>query len=273
MQDLASPSLLQPFCRKTAAESLLPGNTLFCDFDGPIADVSDRYYRTYQLALEETKSAYAAKGISLPIRRLTKTQFWQMKQNRVPDTTIADWSGLSDLEVEEFLAQVQRLVNQSDLLDLDRLQPRAKTALMGLSDRGIRVVIVTLRKASQVLEFLHHHDLATTVSQIYGAQDTEAAYPNRVEHKTAQLKEAIAEQHRFGLSTTASWMIGDTEADVCAGHATGLPTLALTCGIRSDAYLKGFRPTYIARDLYSAVEYLLIGRSRKKGHSANVNDL
>ncbi|HEY9888592.1 MAG TPA: hypothetical protein V6D02_09350, partial [Candidatus Obscuribacterales bacterium] len=60
---------------------LPPGSTLFCDFDGPIADVSERYYQTYALALSATHQAYAIQGRVLPIRRLTKAQFWYMKQN------------------------------------------------------------------------------------------------------------------------------------------------------------------------------------------------
>lgn len=258
MQDVGSLSSCRYDGGAIASGPLQPGSTLFCDFDGPIADVSDRYYNTYRLALEATQAAYAdQQDIDLPIRRLTKAQFWHMKQNRVPDTTIADWSGLSGREVNDFLARVEDLVNQPTLLHQDQVQPGARTALLALHDRDIRVVIVTLRQASQVLEFLHQHDLATTISQIYGVQDTTAAYPNRVEHKVAQLKEAIGDQRRLGIRTTDSWMIGDTEADIRAGQAVGLPTVALTCGIRSAAYLKGFYPNRMYRDLYAATEFLL----------------
>ena len=156
------------------------GSTLFCDFDGPIADVSDRYYNTYQLALSATKQAYAQLGTMLPIRPLTKTQFWYMKQNRLPDTLIADWSGLAGDEVDFFLVQVSHWVNQPNLLHQDTLQPGAKAALKRLQQRGVRIVIVTLRQAAQVLDFLHQHDLATIVSQIYGADDMLAALKARL---------------------------------------------------------------------------------------------
>lgn len=256
MQDIALGSW--PRMNHNAAVPLLPsGSTVFCDFDGPIADVSDRYYSTYTLALSATQQSYAEQGNILPIRRLTKAQFWYMKQNRLPDQLIADWSGLSGTEIDEFLARVDELVNQSTLLHQDQLQPGARAALAALQDRGVRIVLVTLRQASQVLDFLHEHDLATTVSQIYGAHDATTAYPNRIEHKVAQLQEAIADQNRLGFRTTQSWMIGDTEADICAGQATGLPTIGLTCGIRSAVYLKGYAPTRLQRDLYAAVESLL----------------
>ena len=256
MQDVVSWSAPLITSTLTTALRLPPGSTLFCDFDGPIADVSDRYYHTYCLALKVTQADYARQQVALPIRRLTKAQFWYMKQNRIPDTTIADWSGLSGQQVDDFLRHVPSLVNQPALLHQDQLQPGIKAALTCLRDRGIRIVIVTLRQAAQVLDFLHQYDLATMISQIYGAEHAETAYANRTEHKIARLREAIIEQNRLGFDTQHSWMVGDTEADVCAGQALSLPTLALTCGIRSSLYLKGFSPTGVFRDLGTAVKFL-----------------
>ncbi|NEQ46015.1 MAG: HAD family hydrolase [Leptolyngbya sp. SIOISBB] len=257
MQDVAYGSAPSITPTATASLRLPSGSTLFCDFDGPIADVSDRYYHTYCLALKATQADYARQQIALPIRRLTKAQFWYMKQNRVPDTTIADWSGLSGQQVNDFLSHVPPLVNQPTLLHQDQLQPGVRTALTCLRDRGVRIVIVTLRQAAQVLDFLHQYELATMISQIYGADNIETAYKNRTEHKIAHLREAIIDQNHLGFDTSHSWMVGDTEADVCAGQAFSLPTLALTCGIRSSLYLKGFSPTGVFHDLSAAVKYLI----------------
>lgn len=257
MRDVVSRSAYSNAPMASAALRLPPGSTLFCDFDGPIADVSDRYYHTYCLALKATQADHARQHLALPIRRLTKAQFWYMKQNRIPDATIADWSGLSGNQIDQFMAHVTTLVNQPTLLHQDQLQPGARAALKRLRAHNVRVVIVTLRQASQVLDFLHRYDSATMISQIYGAEHAETAYANRTEHKIAQLNEAIADQNRLGFATSQSWMIGDTEADVCAGQAFSLPTLAVTCGIRSSLYLKGFSPTGVYRDLSAAVEFLV----------------
>ncbi len=244
-----------------APVSPTPGATIFCDFDGPIADVSDRYYATYCQALGETQAYYQAQGIVVPVRLLTKTQFWEMKQRRVPDPTIADWSGLEPSQGETFLARVNEIVNETTLLHLDKPQPGAREALQRLRDRGLRIVIVTLRHSAQVMEFLYDHDFTTLVSQIYGANDDSLAYPNRVAHKVAQLAGAIADQRRLGYSIIpGAWMIGDTEADVEAGHAAQLPTIALTCGIRSAAYLATCRPTRLHGSLKAAADYLLCAR-------------
>lgn len=223
--------------------------TIFCDFDGPIVDVSDRYYHTYQLGLAEVKAVYQQRGVTLPLSCLSKQQFWQMKQERTPDVEIALRSGLRHEQIDQFLSCVKQIVNQPHLLHQDRLQPKVQWALRLLHRQGVRLVLVTLRQQQQVSRMLRHYGLESLFSQVWGASDDHAAYLNQAEHKTSLLKRAIAD----GSPEAAAWMIGDTEADVLAGQATGIPTIALTCGIRSRAYLQKFRPTQIHADLPSAV--------------------
>jgi phosphoglycolate phosphatase len=227
--------------------------TVFCDFDGPIVDVSDRYYHTYQLGLAEVRVAYQQQGITLPLHCLSKRQFWQMKQERTPDPEIALRSGLRHEQIDQFLDCVKQIVNQPDLLHQDRLQPGVQWALTLLHRQGARLVLVTLRQQQQAIQMLRNYGLESLFSRIWGATDDHAAYLNQADHKTRLLENAIA--HCSPAAATA-WMIGDTEADVLAGHATGIPTIALTCGIRSHTYLQKFRPTQILADLPSAAHAL-----------------
>lgn len=241
----------------TQTPLLLPGTTLFCDFDGPLVDVSDRYYHTYQLGLAQIQAAYQAEGVTLPIQLLSKQQFWQMKQNRVPDTQIAHWSGLEGEQIERFLAGVSQIVNLPELLHQDQIQPGVYYAIQSLQAQEIRLVLVTLRQVSQVREFLQQHGLESAVSAIYGASEAEAAYQNRAAHKTDLLQAAIRDHQAQGLVMRDAWMVGDTEADIIAGQSLGISTVALTCGIRSEAYLAGLHPTAIYANLLTAVRFLL----------------
>ncbi len=231
----------------------LTGLTLFCDFDGPIIDVSDRYYETYRLGLSDVQALCQARGIMIPVHRLSKAQFWDMKRNRVPDMEIAMRSGLQGDQIEVFLKRVVEIVNRPDLLQKDTLQPGARWALSLLRAQGARLVLVTLRCREQATQVLEGHRLADLFNGIWGMQDAGAAYANQAEHKTGLLAEAIA---TMGSGNTA-WMVGDTEADVIAGQAAGIATIALTCGIRSQSYLKKFEPTRLHSDLLSAVHYLV----------------
>jgi phosphoglycolate phosphatase len=85
---------------KVLPRSISPSMTVFCDFDGPVVDVSDRYYSTYYQALTDTDRVYCQRGVCLPLQILTKQQFWQMKQERVADREIARRSGLSECAID-----------------------------------------------------------------------------------------------------------------------------------------------------------------------------
>ncbi|NET35126.1 MAG: HAD family hydrolase [Cyanothece sp. SIO1E1] len=245
--------------RKRQQSTLAPGTTLFCDFDGPIIDVSDRYYSTYQLALADTQATYQAQGITLPLQVLSKKQFWHMKQNRVPDTEIATQSGLSGPPTETFLAHVRQIVNQPALLHQDHLQPGVRWALNLLRARGIRLVLVTLRGQKQATQILHQYELAHLFSNIRGTTDDQAAYCNSVDCKTQLLAEVMAEHPQQELQSGSAWMIGDTEADILSGQALGIPTIGLTCGIRSKSYLQKLKPTQVHTDLLAVAHHLLCG--------------
>jgi phosphoglycolate phosphatase len=142
--------------------------TVFCDFDGPIIDVSNRYYTTYQLGLADTQAFYQVQGISLPIQQLTKHQFWQMKQDRVPDVEIAMRSGLHKEQIDFFLGRVIEIVNQPALLSQDKLQPGVSWALALLHSQGVRLVLVTLRCQAQATQILRNYGLTRLFSGIYG---------------------------------------------------------------------------------------------------------
>jgi len=229
-------------------------STIFCDFDGPIVDVSERYYATYRQALTQVGAAATNPGTDL--RWLSKSQFWTFKQNRIPDRQIAHWSGLEGVAIDQFLAAVSRIVNHNSLLHYDRLQPKAWEGLSILGQCGIRVVLVTLRPPQQVIEFLQRHDLEWAIADLFGMDLIESAYKNQANHKIERLQAAIAGQQRHGYNLSHTWMIGDTEADIMAGQTLGVETIAVTCGIRSGNYLQSFRPTALIPDLWTAAQRL-----------------
>jgi phosphoglycolate phosphatase-like HAD superfamily hydrolase len=104
---------------------------------------------------------------------------------------------------------------------------------------------------------LRNYGLTRLFSGIYGSSDRDAAYQNQAELKTQLLEKAIAEQSLLAGRAISAWMVGDTEADLLAGQALSIPTIALTCGIRSHFYLKQFNPTCIHSDLLAAAHYLV----------------
>jgi phosphoglycolate phosphatase-like HAD superfamily hydrolase len=133
-----------------------------------------------------------------------------------------------------------------------------------LHAQGVPLILVTLRRQEQAIQMLQRFGIAHLFTQIHGAKDDEAAYQNQAEHKTQLLANAVAAVGlgrrsfcNFNQPTPSAWMVGDTEADILAGQALNIPTIALTCGIRSQTYLQRFVPTYVHRDLASAAHYLV----------------
>lgn len=235
-----------------ASGSAAAKQVVFCDFDGPIVDVSERYYQTYLKGLLAAAQMPSVDQGSLSLRPLSKPQFWQMKQNRVADAEISALSGLPNDLFKPFMRQVERIVNHPNLLRWDCPQPTAQTALNYFKQRDMRLVLVTLRHPRQVQAFLQAQGLAHLVDEVYGAADINSAYANRVAQKGELLAAAITQQTAQGHLTQGSWMIGDTEADVLAGQAMGLSTAALSCGVRSEAYLQQLAPSGVYPCLLTA---------------------
>ncbi|MGB3494372.1 MAG: HAD hydrolase-like protein [Elainellaceae cyanobacterium] len=235
----------------------MQGLTIFCDFDGPIIDVSDRYYGTYRLSLSKIERRYKRQRRSLPITPLTKEQFWSFKQCKVSDVEIALRSGLPRDVIDSFLDCVKTMVNHTDLLHKDRLQPKVKWALNWLHSEGVPLVLVTLRCQSQTEEILRANNLFHLFTNVYGTQNEDAAYLNVTEWKAGLLQKAWHNHLCEYGRPLQSWMIGDTEADVLAGQTVGMPTIAVTSGIRSESYLSRFEPTVSCADFFSAACHIL----------------
>lgn len=226
--------------------------TVFCDFDGPLVDVSDRYYNTYQIALNKTREYYQTQSRCLHLKPLSKEQFWQLKQERVCDQQIALRSGLEIQHIPYFVEQVRTIVNESFLLKKDKFHQGVSWALALLHSRSVRLVLVTLRCQQQVTQILNNYGLLRLFSGVYGTSDETTAYGNNVACKTALLEQAVREQ-----DDKKCCMVGDTEADILAAKALGIPAIALTCGVRSYNYLQQFDPDYIYSDLLTTAHCLL----------------
>ena len=75
---------------------------IITDFDGPIMDVSERYYRVYQFCL------FTVRDASQPVTVLSKQEFWDLKRSQVPERHIGLQSGLNDDQAQEF-ARLRRI--------------------------------------------------------------------------------------------------------------------------------------------------------------------
>ncbi len=245
--------LVSPLCHQRSERMIV-----FCDLDGPLIDVSQRYYQTYRLAIAQTLSHYQALGMTPMLSPMSHKRFWHMKRERIPDSDIAARTGFVDEQIEFFLGQVKGLVNQALLLQADRLQDWAIAALESLENAGVELALVTLRDHHQAIQVLKRFGIYNYFSQIRGAQDELAAYENYAKYKTEILSNLM---ETMGLTDRDSMcMIGDTEADILSAKSLGIDAIALSCGMRSAEYLRRLEPDCVLDNLSDATRYVLRDR-------------
>lgn len=221
---------------------------LITDFDGPIMDVSDRYYQVYQHCLAETKRS------DQQVRVLPKSEFWQMKRARVPETEIGILSGLDVAQAREFSEKRRQTVHTFPYLSYDRPTVGAVETLEKVQHAGVDLVVMTMRRVRELDEAFNRCDLGH-----FFPENRRYCLPNDyvktgdVKDKPLLMAKALAE-----LPPAADvWMVGDTEADIVAAKTHGVKVIGVLCGIRDRTQLENHKPDSIANNLGEAVEIIL----------------
>ena len=203
--------------------------TLFLDLDGPILDVSERYFRVHEDIL-----------MSLGSRCLAgRAEYWEMRRGREAFSEIL--RKYSERQVDEgaFADEWLRRIERLDYLCFDTVNPGVKKALGRLQGR-FELVLVTLRQSREgVIHQLRQLSLGHLFSTVLTAP------PLRSQSWKAK-RDLIAAS---GLLLTGAWIVGDSEVDILAGKALGMRTVGVLSGIRNETALKEIAPDFIVEDL------------------------
>ncbi|MEO8890586.1 MAG: HAD family hydrolase, partial [Coleofasciculaceae cyanobacterium] len=106
---------------------------LITDFDGPIMDVSERYYQVYQYCLEQNKR------LNQPLQPMSKAEFWECKRSRIPESTIGINSGLDEEQAKAFAQLRRQTVHTVPYLVYDKPVPGAIETLERLEQAGVEL--------------------------------------------------------------------------------------------------------------------------------------
>jgi phosphoglycolate phosphatase-like HAD superfamily hydrolase len=221
---------------------------IITDFDGPIMDLSDRYYHVYQLCLAKVKQPNQA------IKILAKAEFWASKQAHISEQQVGIESGLTAAQSEVFKELRDRHAHQIQYLSLDRVVPGSIAALERIQASGIELLVMTLRRTCELEPALQQYNLDR-----FFPPHCRYCLPNDyikhgdVEAKTQLMAQALAE-----LKPSANtWMIGDTEADIVAAKTYGIKVIGVLSGIRDLDRLAQYQPDKIVANLAEAVDFIL----------------
>jgi phosphoglycolate phosphatase-like HAD superfamily hydrolase len=221
---------------------------LITDFDGPIMDVSDRYYRVYQDCLAQTQRS------DQQVRVLPKSEFWHMKRARVLETEIGILSGLDAAQAREFSEKRRQTVHTLPYLSYDRPASGAVETLEKVQQAGVDLVVMTMRRVRELDEAFNRCNLGQ-----FFPENRRYCLPNDyvktgdVKDKPLLMAKALAELPR----ASHVWMVGDTEADIIAAKTNGVKVIGVLCGIRDRTQLESHKPDLIANNLSEAVEIIL----------------
>ena len=218
---------------------------IFTDFDGPIMDVSERYYQVYLYCLEKICNPKQLINI------LSKSEFWELKRSQVPEKEIATISGFEDEERAIAFAYLRRdIVHTEPYFKYDRLIENAVKALEKAQHADIDLAVITMRRRRELDPVLDKYNLRRFFSNdhIFCLDDD---YVKTIDTQdklqlmqSAQATLPVAEQQ---------WMIGDTEADIIAAQSHNIPAIAVLSGIRNQAQLEKYKPNQIVLDLMTSI--------------------
>ncbi|MBW4561923.1 MAG: HAD family hydrolase [Mojavia pulchra JT2-VF2] len=223
---------------------------LITDFDGPIIDVSERYYRVYQFCLEKTRRS------GQPVRELSKEEFWQLKRSRVPEKQIALNSGLDEAQAQEFAQLRRQTVHTEPYFQYDTLVPGAVDALVKIQQTGIDLAVMTMRRVRELDYAFQKFQLGKFFpeNRCY-CLSNDYVKTRDIDDKPLLMARAIEELP----PANDIWMVGDTEADITAAKKHDIKVIAVESGIRDRAQLELYHPEFIVRDLSVAVDLILEG--------------
>jgi phosphoglycolate phosphatase-like HAD superfamily hydrolase len=221
---------------------------LITDFDGPIMDVSERYYRVYQLCLEKTR--YPEQTII----ELSKAEFWQLKRSHTPELQIALKSGLDPQQGQEFSQIRKQTVHTLPYFQYDALIPTALDALSKIQSAGVDLAVMTMRRVRELDYAFNRHNLAEFFPENRRyCLSNDYVKTRDVEDKPLLMARALAELP----PVTDTWMVGDTEADITAAKKHDIKIIAVESGIRDHTQLTSYQPDLIVPDLKTAVDFIL----------------
>jgi phosphoglycolate phosphatase-like HAD superfamily hydrolase len=221
---------------------------IITDFDGPIMDLSDRYYHVYQLCLDKVKQP------NQPIDILSKAKFWAYKRAQISEQQVGIESGLTATQAEEFKQLRDRHAHQIQYLELDRVVPGSIAALARIQASSSELVVMTLRRTCELMPAFERYNLGQFFKSHHRYCLPDDYQKNGdVRAKTQLMDRSISEL----VVDENTWMVGDTEADIIAAQTHNIKVIGVLSGIRDRDRLAQYQPDKIVANLAAAVDFII----------------
>lgn len=210
---------------------------ILLDLDGPILDVSDRYYRLYSDTLA---------ALGYPI--LDKANYWSLKRDKVTESEILALSN-ARRSLKEYRDLRLKQIETVQYLKYDALQKNVHGVLSFLSN-NFSLYMVTLRRlrASLMWELDFFH-----IRQYF--KDVLSSYDEEI--PKWKIKWSLINDYFGEKFEENSIIVGDTETDIRAGQELGFRTIAVLSGIRNEIKITDANPDMIVDGIWSLPQVIL----------------
>ena len=221
---------------------------IITDFDGPIMNVSERYYQVYRFCLEQVRRP------GQPVNVLSKAEFWQCKRSQVPERQIGQCSGLDELQSQEFAQLRRATVHTMPYLPYDTIQPGAIASLELAQHTSFDLVVMTMRRVRELEEAFSRYELSRffPMNRRYCLAN-DYVKTGDTKDKPLLMQRALAELP----PASDTWMIGDAEADIVAAKTHGIKVIGVLSGIRDRTQLAQHQPNWIVDNLTEALNVVI----------------
>lgn len=175
--------------------------TVFCDLDGTLLDISEKFHRIYSHLLREHGHEPMEKG-----------DYWKLRRSGLTTPDILARTGAESLLARCESGFLDR-VEDREWMTFDTVFDGVPDLLRRIRTAG-RVVLVTLRRDRQALAWqLSHTRLADHLDLVLSGHE-----PQR---EAWQLKAGLVREALPDCDFSSSWFIGDMATDIRAGKALG----------------------------------------------------
>lgn len=195
---------------------------IFFDLDGPILDVSERYYRVF---LEICKGD----------AKLNKKEFWELKRQKTSWSEILEYAKLV-MEEEKFLRGWMRYIEMKRYLVLDKIKPHTKKILNSLRKK-YTLYLISLRQSKKNLYWqAKKFKVEKYFEKVIHCRHT---FDKPWREKARLIKENLAPGED-------AFIVGDTEVDIRAAKLARIKSVGMTNGIRTKEILLKENPDFLA---------------------------
>lgn len=212
----------------------------FFDLDGPILDVSEKYYQAY---------THSLRGLSSTV--LSKNDYWTLKRLRVSDYDILSKTSSEHL-LNEYQTKRNQLIETKEMLRYDYVWPELQKIYEALFNE-VPTVLITLRTKSEMVKWqLKKLNIDSWFFSILSHPST------GISHERWKIKvDAINETNILkNIDVEDCVFVGDTETDIMAGKQLGMKTIGVSFGIRDEKLLLQLKPDLTFNSPFDLSNYL-----------------